>query len=239
MPGPGFPLCTNTHKHTRCSFCFSLRLFHTQTLSCLCSYLTDHTTPIPSPLETTNAVSYLPLVPALFCQVTSFVSFLLFASLTLSPTPPSLARTLFLSDPYPPFPDFLPLSLYPSVDKPVCWVCSLAFSPLKVTVVLFPLCSAQGQKAFILILSERLWALSCVRTVCYYFVLSQQSMSFCLTNKGVRMYVCIFVCRHKCVFLYQKPLRNVVNTGPLLGKAQPRRNSISLLSPTPTHSAIV
>lgn len=33
-------------------------------------------------------------------------------------------------------------------------------------------------------------------------------------------HVCIFVCMHKFVFIYQKALRNVVQTGPLLGKAQ-------------------
>lgn len=67
------------------------------THSCLHSYLIDNGPSNTAPMETTNKVSYLPLVPALFCQVTRFVSFLLSASLTLFlPLPLSLSLSPFL-----------------------------------------------------------------------------------------------------------------------------------------------
>ena len=113
-PEPGFPL-THTHTHTHTLLCFHLSLLHTQTHSCLLAYLIDY---VPSKAgalpETTNKVSYLPLVPALFCQVTTLVSLLLSASLTLLlPLPLSLSLFLCFSPsltlPSPPLPP-LPLS---------------------------------------------------------------------------------------------------------------------------------
>lgn len=78
------------------------------------------------PVETTNKGSYLPLVPALFCQVTSFVSFLLSASLTLLlPLAPSLPLAL---------PLFLWSLALPSLSLPL----SLSFGGQACLLGLFP-----------------------------------------------------------------------------------------------------
>lgn len=126
------------------------------------------------PVETTNKGSYLPLVPALFCQVTSFVSFLLSASLTLLlPLAPSLPLALPLFLWSLALPSLSLPSRSPLVDKPACWVCSLASFPLKVTVVLFfhPLSLAQSQRDLILIPSGRPTALLCVWTVVQFVII--------------------------------------------------------------------
>lgn len=158
------------HTHTHKLLCVHLCLLHTQTHSCLLAYLIDH---VPSKAgalpETTNKVSYLPLVPALFYQVTTLVSLLLSASLTLLlPLPLSLSLPLFLSVPNPPLPS-LP-SLSPLVDKPACWVCSLTFFPLEVTVVLSPPLLGSGPVGFNL---DSFWrtagSFKCLNCVTVYY----------------------------------------------------------------------
>lgn len=88
---------------------------------------------------------------------------------------PSRSLPLFLSPSLT-----LPSPLSPLVDKPACWVCSMASFPLKVTVVLSPPLLGSWPERFSL---NSVWntagsfmCLNCV-TVCY-FVSSHQSSVF-------------------------------------------------------------
>lgn len=148
---PQLCLCQDSpsvHTHIHYSFCLSL--FHTQTHSCMHSYLNDIVPSKTAPLETTNKVSYLPLVPALFCQVTSFVSFLLFASLTLFlPLPLSLFLCFSPSLTLPSL-SLHSLSLLLSFGGQA-WLLGLFpgfFFPQKVTMVLSPPLLGSGPVRF-------------------------------------------------------------------------------------------
>lgn len=130
VPVPGFPFCPQTLP----SLPLLASLFHThthtythmhRTLSAFLPLLIRSHQKQP-PVETTNKGSYLPLVPALFCQVTSFVSFLLSASLTLLlPLAPSLPLAL---------PLFLWSLALPSLSLPL----SLSFGGQACLLGLFP-----------------------------------------------------------------------------------------------------
>lgn len=115
----------SVHKHfPHCLswlLCFTLTHTHAQNSVCILTF----THQVPS-VETTNKGSYLPLVPALFCQVTSFVSFLLSASLTLLL---SLAPSLPLA-----LPLFLWSLALPSLSLPL----SLSFGGQACLLGLFP-----------------------------------------------------------------------------------------------------
>lgn len=80
-------------------------------------------------LVETNKVSYLPLVPALFCQVTRLCFSFLLPFTLFSCTSLLLSLSLLSSSGSVTLPSL--------VDKPSCWVWALAF-PQKVTVVLSP-----------------------------------------------------------------------------------------------------
>lgn len=154
----------SVHKHfPHCLswlLCFTLTHTHAQNSVCILTF----THQVPS-VETTNKGSYLPLVPALFCQVTSFVSFLLSASLTLLL---SLAPSLPLA-----LPLFLWSLALPSLSLPL----SLSFGGQACLLGLFPgffpseghsgsffhpLSLAQSHRGLILIPSGRPLALLCV-----------------------------------------------------------------------------
>lgn len=195
------------HTHTHKLLCVHLCLLHTQTHSCLLAYLIDH---VPSKAgalpETTNKVSYLPLVPALFYQVTTLVSLLLSASLTLLlPLPLSLSLFLCFSPsltlPSPPSPP----SLLWWTSLPVGFVPWL-FSLWRSQWFFLPLCSAQGQWGLILIPSGGPRALSSVWTVSQFimiFVLLQHSMRMFVPNgqkKRKKEKKAAWACLHICVY---------------------------------------
>lgn len=150
---PGFPL---VHTHT------GLSGSHANTLLPVYSF-GDRVTPISPPLpqlETINKVPYLPLVPALFCQVTSLVSFLLSASLSLSLFP-CFSPTLTLPS----------LSLSPAKPALPAFLSWLFFPPSGSRWFFLPDCMAQGQRDIMVTVSGRLWALSCAHIVLQFVII--------------------------------------------------------------------
>lgn len=162
-------LSTNTSLTASPGFSVSHSHTHAQNSVCILTF----THQVPS-VETTNKGSYLPLVPALFCQVTSFVSFLLSASLTLLL---SLAPSLPLA-----LPLFLWSLALPSLSLPL----SLSFGGQACLLGLFPgffpseghsgsffhpLSLAQSHRGLILIPSGRPPALLCVWTVVQFVII--------------------------------------------------------------------
>lgn len=139
------PQSTHTYTTLSASHCFT----HKHTPACILILMILSHLKQP-PLETTNKVSYLPLVPALFCQVTSFVSFLLFASLTLFlPLPLSLFLCFSPSLTLPSL-SLHSLSLLLSFGGQA-WLLGLFpgfFFPQKVTMVLSPPLLGSGPVRF-------------------------------------------------------------------------------------------
>lgn len=163
----------STSTHTALSVFLYLSVSHTHTHSW------SHKQEPPRP---TTKAAYLPPVPALFCQVTSFLSFLLSVSLTLSPTPPSLSLCFSLTLTL--LSVLLSLSLLWWTSLPigfVPWLLSLWRSPWFVLSLSLARDQRFNLKSFLRAVASFVCANCVTLLYCFYF------QSMCVFEKKFKM----------------------------------------------------